>query len=313
MLETMRKTLVSLFVVSGTLCGSASMPVDPGASKVRDPAQLLLSWKHIVDLLPPLYANPFIVHQWGFAVDTDGQRVAVSSLGEVSVFRRQVYRGGGIAWVREAVLRPRRGAGPGAFGYDVAIDGDRLAIGAAGPENGGAQGYVDMYSRSGVVWAFEQRIEPQGHAPTYPNDGQFAFGRVVDLDGQTLVVGADRYDAARGAVFIYRRTASAWTLDAFLQGEVLYQDSYFGKAVAVSGERVVVGHSGLGHFQDFAGHVLVYRRTNGAWALEQDLSDGATIPDELGHGLAIEGERIIASSRHDARAYDWDGSSWSLA
>jgi hypothetical protein len=311
----MRKMLMGLLLATSvTLCGSGSVTPGPNVGQARPPAQLLtFTWKKVADLLPPPYANPFIVQYWGFAVDTDGQRVAVSALGEVSVFRRQVYRDGGVSWVREAVMKPRPGAGLGAFGHDVAIDDDRLVIGAAGPENGGAAGYVDVYVRSGTTWTFEQRIEPQGYAPGYPSDGQFAFGRVVDLDDQTLVVGADRYDAARGAAFVYRRTGSTWALEAFLQGEVLYQDSYFGKAVAVSGERVVIGHSGLGHFQDFAGHVLVYRRTSGAWTLEQDLSGSAIVPDELGHGLAIVGERIVASSRSDVRAYDWDGSSWSLS
>ncbi len=277
-----------------------------------DPYISIYTWTETAALVPAAFhfGPP---PQWGTAIATDGQRVLIGGVGQVDMYRRIPLRLGGHYYHREASFLPQSNSPGGAFGHDVAIDGDRIAVGGAGYENGGSIGYADVYVRNGTGWYHEDTVVPEGYDPDYTLT-QFAFGRVVDLDGDTLVVGADRYWAARGAAFVYRRNGSSWDFEAFLDPPFDYNDSYFGKDVAVEGDRIAIGHSGLGHFSDHIGRVLVYRREpSGNWTLEATLFDPQSGPkDEFGNGLAFSGNDLAVSSNDGPRVFTRSGNTWSL-
>jgi hypothetical protein len=79
----------------------------------------------------------------------------------------------------------------GKFGYSVAIDGDRLVIGAPGEDsdNGSQSGVVYVYQilDDGKVRLLESLIHPTGKA----ND---QFGQSVSISGLNILVGAPGYD-----------------------------------------------------------------------------------------------------------------------
>lgn len=96
------------------------------------------------------------------------------------------------------------------FGWDVALDGDTLAIGDVSHSGGGSisgQGAAYVYRWSGAAWELEAMLTA--------SDGQSAdsFGSSVDLDGDDLIVGAPGVDDAgqnSGAAYVFQRTATGW-------------------------------------------------------------------------------------------------------
>ncbi|HPF41090.1 MAG TPA: hypothetical protein P5081_14300 [Phycisphaerae bacterium] len=87
------------------------------------------------------------------------------------------------------------------------------------------------------------------------------------------------------------------TLSGELTGEAPAAQNWFGSAVAVSDDTVVVGDyldNQLGHW---AGAVYVFRKSSGAWGMIAKLtaSDGMA-DDRLGRCVAIRGDTLIASS-----------------
>ncbi|MFN3595890.1 MAG: hypothetical protein ACK41D_01305 [Rubricoccaceae bacterium] len=108
------------------------------------------AWVFEAELRPP---DLGFLDSYGFALDADGDRVVVSAAG------RARTRGSAFVWVRrptgawelEAELFPEgRGSGT-AFGEDVALDGDRLLVGAIGVA--GFRGAVYEFRRQGSAWA----------------------------------------------------------------------------------------------------------------------------------------------------------------
>ena len=142
------------------------------------------------------------------------------------------------------------------FGYSVALSGNTLVAGAYGDDGGcSGCGAVYVFTRSGSTWSLEDEISNTDHSdnPGFGSgtlNNSEAFGRALDLDSDTLVVGAyldhgsDSSDA--GAVYIFSRNGSTWSLkqDIYEQSsgftDLGYQD-YFGYAVAVDGNTLVAG------------------------------------------------------------------------
>ncbi len=95
------------------------------------------------------------------------------------------------------------------FGSCLALDGDRLAIGAPRNDaNGADAGAVYTYRRSGTAWLFESQILPLGGGTSY------RFGTSVALRGPALAIGAGADSASPaggGALTTYRFAGFLWT------------------------------------------------------------------------------------------------------
>src|SRR5262249_35091867 len=127
--------------------------------------------------------------QFGYAFALDGERVLVGAFGRdgasldegaVYVFARD--QGGAGAWGEVARLTAPAPSSDTAFGYALALDGDRLAIGAPRPN---APGSVHLYRRDALApsgWSHERELVPTDAATG------FAYGYALALSGETLLV-----------------------------------------------------------------------------------------------------------------------------
>lgn len=116
------------------------------------------------------------------------------NVGAVYVFRRT-----GSAWSQEAYVKPANPDNDDAFGTGLAIDGDRLVVGAVSEDGSstGVNGPVDNdLANSGATYVFTRG--PSGWAQAAyvkaSNSDSFAgFGYSVLIDGDALIVceGAD--------------------------------------------------------------------------------------------------------------------------
>jgi hypothetical protein len=125
-----------------------------------------------------------------------------------------------------------------------------------------------------------------------PGSGDF-FGEVISLSGDTLAVGASREDSAArgvngdqadnsaeaaGAVYVFVRSGTTWSQQAYLKASNIDVNDDFGISVALSGDTLAVGASGEssaarginGNQNDnslnVAGAVYVFQRTGQTWA-----------------------------------------------
>jgi hypothetical protein len=259
----------------------------------------------------------------------------LSASGAAYVFRRTMD-----LWAPEAYIKaPNVGANDN-FGATVAISGDTIVVGAydedsnqttitnaatASTDNtAGGSGAAYVFKRTGVNWAQEAYIKP-------PNTGAGDnFGNSVEIDGDTIVVGAwledsnqttitnaatasaDNTAGGSGAVYVFKRTGVNWAQEAYLKASNAGAGDNFGVAVAISGDTIVVGayledsnQSGVTNGSTAsadnstadAGAAYVFKRTGVNWAQEAYLkasNPGGT--DYFGAYVAIHGNLIAVSS-----------------
>ena len=185
-----------------------------------------------------------------------------------------------------------------AFGTAVAIDGDRLAVGAPGDDTvAGDGGAVWTFIRSGGVWTLESRILP----PTpHPGGG---FGRAVALDGDRLAIGAPRADGD-GLVHVFRHDPRAgWIEETTLAGlgpSNANRDT--GHAVALDGDRLAVGQPGASLDGSMVGTTAIWRRIDGFWTPEGVIRPGDSGLILLGAAVDLDGGRLAAGMPLDSPA-----------
>ncbi len=149
------------------------------------------------------------------------------------------------------------------------------------------------------------------------------FGNNVDIDGDTVVVGAPGDDSQRGSAYVYIRTASGWVFQQKLTAPVRADGDMYGADVAVSGDFIVVGAPyRTAGTEVLAGRIYVYRRVAGVWGPVYDTA--APVPhagDSFGWSVDIEGSTIVVGVPYFdsvygpdhglAYVYRWNGSAWS--
>lgn len=201
-----------------------------------------------------------------------------------------------------------------AFGAAVAIDGNTMVVGAnraaAGDQSFAGAAYV--FELINGQWLFGQTI-------TSPNaiDGDF-FANTVDIDGDTIVIGAANEGVQRGgAAYVFVRSDGQWTQQSRLVLSGGEPFDAFGASVAIDADTIVVGATrGEGRSGD-DGAAYVFTRTNAQWAGQAVLaaSNGDT-DDRFGERVAISDGTIIVGSpraQDQGAAYVFVGSgdSWS--
>ena len=191
------------------------------------------------------------------------------------------------------------------FGTSVAVSGEWMAVGRPGHVRGNfvhASGAVDVYRRDASGWTFFETVL----AGDYDEDESHEFGRSVAIAGGYLVVGAPGWDEGNrhqvGAAYVYNWDGTSWTPDGILRREVLEDFNLFGDAVAVSGERILVGVSAdeVEEGLDNTGAVYAYVKESGAWVLEARLE--ALFPtswQKFGTTVSVDGDLAAIGSEGD--------------
>ena len=227
------------------------------------------------------------------------------------------------------------GAGDG-FGASVALDGVRLAIGAAGDD-----GSIDDLSNSGAVYLFTftdflfggatlQSVIGHGYVGgknlfVTQIESADGFGTSVSLDGNRLAVGAINDAGAgntvgsAGAVYLFSFSNSQFAGGA-LEAIVglgysggknvavadLQANDRFGTSVSLDGNRLAVGADG----DDAAGNPPFLERETGAvylFTFADSLFQGGTLQAIVGLGFDAGGNDL------DVALEDFDRFGWSVA
>lgn len=143
----------------------------------------------------------------------------------------------------------------------MAVSGDTVVVGARGEDSGTTgvnstpdesaidSGAAFVFVRSGSTWSQQAYLKSSN---TGAGDD---FGSAVAVAGDTVVVGASGEDSsttgvnstpnesasASGAAYVFIRSGSTWSPQAYLKSSNTGASDLFGGSVAVSGDTVVVG------------------------------------------------------------------------
>jgi hypothetical protein len=147
---------------------------------------------------------------------------------------------------------------------------DVIVVGAARDEDPGDPGQnygsVHVYVRGAVGWELLQILRASDRAP---DDN---FGRRVDIDGDTLVVSAYMFTRPStlpgpGRVYVFQvRPDGLWYETAVIPNPLpatSADGSLFGCALALEGERIVVGAT---HVASLTGKAWVFERSGPDWS-----------------------------------------------
>ncbi len=255
-------------------------------------------WTHQAELPSP---EAIPSSGYGAAVAVHGDRVVVGDLDSAEVFRRQ-----GTTWSHEHGLTPASPERFDGFGSAVAIDehagGATVVVGAPWQ---GAAGAAYVFSGAGTTWA-EQRF-----APTQTSLDQM-FGWSVGVSGDTVVIGHRGYDQpgfAAGAAQVIERGASGWQATRVLTASDAGAERRFGHAVAVEGDRIVVGAPSDYRAVPDVGKVYVFLRGVGGWPAHEDAAivptDPGTRTRGFGHCVDVSGETVaVGVNREDGEDFN---------
>jgi len=209
-----------------------------------------------------------------------------------------VFARTGAMWSLQQTLTASDGMANERFGQAIALAGDTLIIGASGSDllENVRSGAVYVFTRTGDTWTEQQKLTA---SDSNPRD---FFGSVVALDGDTLVVGAPSTDVGGamqpGAAYVFTRSNGEWSQQQKLVPNVSNPRDFFGAAVAIDGNTVVVGSTGgdVNGAED-QGAAYVFTRIGTAWSQQQQLlaSDGKA-GDRFGGDVAVQGSMVVVGA-----------------
>jgi len=278
-----------------------------------------------------LYGDTLAVGAWAEASAAAGpngnqQDNTAVNAGAVYVFVRN-----GATWTQQAYLKASNTGTYDAFGAGVALYGDTLAVGAPGEAsaatgpNGNQQdntafdaGAVYVFARNGATWA------QQAYLKASNTEAGDSFGSSVALHGDTLAVGAPGEDSAAtgpngneqdntagraGAVYVFVRSGTMWTQQAYLKSSNSETFDEFGYSVALFGDTLAVGADGEasaatgpnGNQQDNsaggAGAVYIFVRNGTMWLQQTYLKASNTEGfDFFGSSVALYGDTLAVGA-----------------
>jgi hypothetical protein len=258
------------------------------------------------------------------------------SSGAVYVFTRA-----GAGWAQQAYIKASNTAQSANFGYVVALsdDGNTLAVSAyfeasaATGVNGNQNdeslpqaGAVYVFTRTAGKWSQQAYIKASNTGRAVdtndPNDfgdgDQFGFNIALSGDGNTLAASAPSEDsrasginntafekddslAQSGAVYVFTRSGSTWSQQAYVKASNSDGGDLFGYSVGLSGDgntMVSAGYDEDGstrqvngipdNMRGGSGCLYVFVRENGAWRQQAYLkASNAEGGDSLGYSATI--------------------------
>lgn len=238
--------------------------------------------------------------RFGHSVDLEGNQLVVSAIR--SAFfgpdAGAVYfygLGGG-----QAIFQDRVGPSPvspgGFFGTSVALSDGRCAVGAVfeallADDEGAA--YV-FERQPNMTWNQYSKV-----VPPVSQENAF-FGISVDLDGIFLMVGAEGINngapsGVSGTVFLFTDLGGGFlNPDSQLASPMPVGNGNFGRAVTISGDRLIVSELGNG---GVAHEYRAYSGPGGPWAYSSSIRGiGHTDSDSFATDVSLQGDRLVVGA-----------------
>ncbi len=239
-------------------------------------------------------------------------------------------------WSQQAYLKASNTTAGDGFGQSVAVSGDTVVVGATaedsnakgvngnqGDDSAADSGAAYVFIRSGTTWIQQAYLKPSN---TGASD---FFGNPVAVAGDTAVVGAysedsdatgvdgdqaDNSASDSGAAYVFVRSGTTWSQQAYLKASNTATEDFFGDSVAVSGDTVVVGASGedsnatgvdgdqADNSATYSGAAYVFVRDDtGVWIQQAYLkASNSGADDDFGISVAVSGDTAVVGAMFEA-------------
>ncbi len=199
------------------------------------------------------------------------------------------------------------------FGQSVAISGSRIAVSApyANP--------LDI-NDAGIVYVYDLNA-PQPHLPVLalPNPepaGSDQFGSALAMSGNRLVIGARLDDALAinsGSVYVYNLTGTSPEIPWLtLRNPTPDIGDFFGRAVAIDGNVLVVGASSDDSSAVDGGTAYLYHLTSGTPTIPVHVLSNPepAVGDQFGYSVAVSGPTVVIGALTDDHGGSDTGSAY---
>ncbi len=276
-------------------------------------------------------SNADIGDQFGSSVAVNDDSLVVGALAEASDGSSDadnsmagsgaayVFIRNGTAWSQQAYLKASNVGIDDNFGSHVAINNDTVVVAATGEDSDGsseadnsmsAAGAAYVYTRAGTVWSQQSYLKASNP------DADDAFASSTSVDDDTIVIGAsgessdgsseaDNSVSGSGAAYVFTRTGSAWTQQAYLKASNIDAADGFGNSIAVQSDDLVVGaanEAGDGSDETDnsaanAGAVYFFTRSAGVWTQQNYIKPFNTeAGDNFASSLDIDDGLIVVGA-----------------
>lgn len=200
------------------------------------------------------------------------------------------------------------------FGASVAIDGDWMVATSPGDDDIGNRPFLSSFNQnnSGSAFVFQRNAtDPDTWdlvAKLLPLDASEVFGAAAAISGDVAAVGASN-DAGSGSVYVFARNqggADSWGLVKVVAPDTPVSGARFGDAVALQGDRLVVGAWDDDTANTNAGAAYVFERNAGGndnWGQITQLipsgDEAAQLARNFGDSVALDSDFIVVGAGGD--------------
>ncbi len=256
----------------------------------------------------------------------DGSGTIVTNCGAVYVYRRNAG-----AWVQEAILQASNPTAEDYFGSAVAISGETIVVGAPSEDSAatGVNGNQadNTKANAGAAYVFVlqggQWVQ-QAYLKASNSDAGDNFGYTVGVSGDSIVVGAPNEDSDAttingsqansaaspnaGAAYVFVRSGTNWTQQAYLKASNAFNSDQFGGSVAISGNTIIAGAAGedsratgvngsQARSINSPGAAYVFVRSGSSWSQQAYLKQSNTEAlDGFGANVALDGDTAVVTA-----------------
>ena len=257
--------------------------------------------------------------------------------GDAGIDACQLALGISCAEFEEAYIKASNTEVRDAFGNDVSLDGDTLAVaglledsattGVNGEQSDNSlrdSGAVYVFTRNNGVWSQQAYIKASN------TDAGDSFGISVSLDGDTLAVGTtdegsvatgvngeqgDNLASDSGAVYVFTRNNGIWSQQAYIKASNTDAGDSFGVSVSLDGDTLAVGAQGEDsattgvngaqgdNSASDSGAVYVFTRNNGVWGQQAYIkASNAEGGDAFGISVSLDGDTLAVGAASEDSA-----------
>lgn len=285
--------------------------------------------------------------RFGFAVALEGDTLVVGAIDESSgattvdgdasdngtplAGAAYVFVRSNGVWSQQAYLKASNAGADDRFGASIGVSGDTILIGASSEGSNATgingDGFDDSMFRAGAAYIYVRNgttWSEQAYLKASNTELDDYFGHYVALSGDTAVVGAEREDGGSpgvngdqsdnsaqnsGAAYVFTRSDSQWTQQAYVKASNPGAFDQFGVSVSIDGDRLLVGaeyeDSGSGgvgadpfdESRTDAGAAYYFSRRGSQWEQRAYLKSVAPAAgDTFGFSLAVDGETALVSA-----------------
>ena len=248
-----------------------------------------------------------------------------------------VFVRNGTTWSQQAYLKASNTQAGDTFAWSVAVSGNTIVVGAPHEDSSatgvnGSQadnsasdsGAAYVFVRNGTTWSQQAYLKAS-------NTGTFDdFGWSVAVSGDTIVVGSLRESSdatgvngsqandlasSSGAAYVFTRSGTTWSQQAYLKASNTGENDEFGWTVAIDGDTIAVG----AHYEDSnatgvdgnqadesaldSGAAYIFARAGTTWSQQAYLKASNTDANDLyGWSVAVSGDTAIVGAPGESSA-----------